>query len=258
MIEVGGSDGGCGQANPETASADYRANLAGTWYRVRPSEGGLRLPKAPSNALSGGACRAGRPAAPSSALGSAAVSPHPVAVRTLLPDDPPIGRPYRSPSSRTVRSVPKRAPVRRGADEPASDGADPRPQSPPGPLRTVQRALRTPHLDGARIPWTRNDHRKHAVEMLRWHAVQHSADSVAARDAPHPEQRPRIRDAPTLRKETPVRQKGRTPHGKQRKRREADIAHRISGVAPGPPIPRRRAPATRKPHAAFEISYAKA
>ena len=92
---------------------------------------------------------------------------------------------------------------------------------------------------------------KNAVEMLRRNAVEHLADVVVARDAVHAEQHPRVRGAPTLRKETPVRQKGRTLHEEHGKCRKADIAHRISGVAPRPPVRRRRAPITRKPYAAF-------
>ena len=38
-------------------------------------------------------------------------------------------------------------------------------------------------------------------------ALRHPADGVAARDAPHAERRPRVRDAPTCRKGTPVQQK---------------------------------------------------
>ena len=87
--------------------------------------------------------------------------------------------------------------------------------------RTVQRheyaSVRTPHpRHRPGTPRVRNDHRKQAVRMLRRHAVRHSADAVAARDAPDAERRPRVRGAPTRRKGMPVRQKGRTPYGKHR------------------------------------------
>ena len=60
----------------------------------------------------------------------------------------------------------------------------------------------------------------------RKQAVRHSADAVAARDALHAERRPSVRDAPTCRKGTRVRQKGRTPHGKHR-----NAARPISRIA---------------------------
>ena len=46
-------------------------------------------------------------------------------------------------------------------------------------------------------PGARNDCRRHAVGVLRRHAVQHSADVVAARIALDAERRLHVRDAPT-------------------------------------------------------------
>ena len=127
-----------------------------------------------------------------------------------------------------------------GTDRSAACGTENAPNRPTPPTRAC------PDTAYPTAPRTSPDP-KRSPETRRRSAP---ADVVVARDVVHAERRLRVRDTPTLRKGTPVRQKGRTPHGKRRK---ADIAHRIPTVAPGPPVRQRRAPIAHKPCAAFEL-----
>jgi hypothetical protein len=77
---------------------------------------------------------------------------------------------------------------------------------------------------------------KSRMEALRRHRVQHIANMVVARNPRHPEQRLAIRAtvAVPLRQLPLMGQERRALHEKHRKRRHADIGHRVMAVFPTP------------------------
>ena len=221
--EVGCPDGGCDQANPETVSADYRAGPAGILYRV-PAGGGMPIAQSAFKRTVGWGLPCRETRLPSSASGSATVFPHLMAVRTLLPDDPPVGRPR-----------PITIPSGRSIDIEAC----------PGPSGSGRIGFERGGPKAAIASGTAPNSPTYGGCGCRTGCARCRTASGRSR-RPNPP----TGDAGAT--------KGRIPHGKRRKRRKADIAKRIPGVAPGPPVRQRRATVIHKPYAAFGMSHAKA
>src|SRR5271165_6359437 len=108
----------------------------------------------------------------------------------------------------------------------------------PPPVQTLERRQGARRLDRLE---------EQPVERGRRGAVQHQAEVVVGGDRRHPEQRLAVRSAAALRQPLPrvlarplMRQERRASHEEDRKRRQADVRHRLIAVTPRPLAPVRQ------------------
>jgi hypothetical protein len=98
--------------------------------------------------------------------------------------------------------------------------------APAQPLKALQPAALAQYVNGGV---------KTGLQMRRIYRIKHGADVIVGRNFRHPEQSPAVRTLAPFLKPALIGQKRFRLHEKQRKRRQADVSHRI-GCSPALPF----------------------